>query len=357
MKYINNKRTGWQVGDKFFDNKWHAVQYATDNPLPYNVYCQNSTWDKVDWTIEPEQDIKQLEKNHAKYLRDKYETLLLFFSGGVDSNTVLDTFIKNKIPLDYICLWYVDKYETSYNKDIHLAMTYLKENESKLMGAKILCEKKLEHFEGNSIYNFEKPIHNVNFQLRFHHNSNTKSLELRNLELYKKVKENGCIITGANKPYVYKDKKGFYTQSMDVEDESWGDYYTEMFWMGEDPILYIKQCHLAKQWLEEHDLTATNQVYKSNDVNKFWELNQHFGRMSIDKFFFQKHCFADYIDDEYFGQHYGRDWGNSHWANYFKHWQYTDSYNNLKEELEKISEKFVESYKLQGWITEKRYLE
>jgi hypothetical protein len=86
MKYINNKRTGWQVGDKFFDNKWHAVQYATDNPLPYNVYCQNSTWDKVDWTIEPEQDIKQLEKNHAKYLRDKYETLLLFFSGGVDFN-------------------------------------------------------------------------------------------------------------------------------------------------------------------------------------------------------------------------------------------------------------------------------
>jgi hypothetical protein len=130
-----------------------------------------------------------------------------------------------------------------------------------------------------------------------------------------------------------------------------------MFWMGEDPILYIKQCHLAKQWLEEHDLTATNQLYKSNDVNKFWELNQHFGRMSIDKFFFQKHCFADYIDDEYFGQQYGRDWGNSHWANYFKHWQYTDSYNNLKEELEKISEKFVENYKLQGWITEKRYLE
>jgi hypothetical protein len=356
MKYIN-KRTGWQVGDKFFNNKWSAIQHASDNPLSYNAYCHDSTWNDVDWTIEPDQDIKQLEKNHAEYLRNKYKTLALFFSGGVDSSTVLDIFIEHKIQLDYICVWYVDKFDTAYNKDVQLAMQYLEENKSKLMGAKIICGKKLDHFEGNSIYNFKEDIRNTNWILRFHHLGHEENLKLRQPNIYNEIKENGCIITGGNKPYVYKDQKGFYMQFVDRNDENWGSPLQEMFWQGQDPTLQIKQCHLAKQWLEKHNSLSTNTIYQSNNTDIFWSLNEAFERTSIDEFFYKKHCFGDQINDKHFSQHYGRNWGNSYFANYFKEWQHSESYNNLVLALSKIDKKFLADHGTVGWLSEKRYLD
>jgi len=352
-----DKRTGWKVGDTFFNNKWDAVQFASDNPLPYNAYCNNDTWDDADWTREPTQDIKELQKNHAEYLRNKYKTLVLFFSGGIDSSTVLQTFIDNKIPLDYICVWYVNEPEASYNKDVQLAMEFLEKNKSKLMGAKIIYEKKLDHFEGNSIYNFKKPVRNANFQLRFHHIGNGESLKLRCPEIYCKVEENGCIVTGGNKPIVYKDEKGFYMRLIDTEEENWGQPLHEMFWVGKDPALQIKQCHLAKQWLEKNNLSNADSIYKTNDPKLCSSFNESFGRRSIHEFFDSKHCFGATIDDKCFSQHYGIGWGNNFWADYFKEWQYTESYFNLKEELEKIDEKFVKNCELFGWMTEKRYLD
>jgi hypothetical protein len=352
-----NNRTGWQVGDTFFDNKWDAIQYATDNPQAYKAYCNDSTWNNVDWTIEPDQDMQQLQKNHAEYLRNKYKTLALFFSGGVDSSTILDTFIDNKIPLDYICVWYVNEHTASYNKDVHLAMQYLEQNKSKLMGAKIIYGKKLDIFEGNSIYNFKKDIRDIHNTLRIHHCGHQENLELRRPDIYREIEEDGCIISGANKPYVYKDQKGFYAQHIDRDDENWGQPLLEMFWLGKDPTLQIKQCHLAKQWLKKHNLSNANEIYKSNDTAKFWSLNKSFGRTSIDKFFHWKGAFGDMIDDKYFSQGYNKNWGISYDANYFKEWQHTESYYNLILELDKIDKKFVENYWSHGWFAEKRYLD
>jgi len=357
MNYI--KRTGWQVGNNFFNNKWDAIQFATANPQhPYNAYCCDNTWDDADWTVEPKEDIKELEKKHAEHLRNKYKTLALFFSGGVDSSTVLDIFIRHKIPLDYICVLYVpDRESASYNKDAHLAMKYLEENKDKLMGAKIIYGSKPDHLEGNSIYNFKNNIHDVNWELRFHHVGHSENLKFIDPDAYRDVIENGCIVTGSNKPYVYKDEKGFYVQYVDWDDENWGQRHHEMFWQGEDPTLQIKQCHLAKQWLIENNLSNANEVYKSSDTDKFWSLNQRFGRMSIDEFFHRKHCFSDIIEDKYFSQTYGRNWGNMHYADYFDTWQQTESYKNLVLELDKMDKKFIDNYHSLGWITKKRYLE
>lgn len=355
---LRKPSTGWQVGDEFFNNKWDAIRYASSNdPQSYKAYLNDDTWDSADWTVEPEQDIKLLQKNHAEYLRNKYKTLVLFYSGGVDSSTVLNTFIENKIPLDYIFVWYVNEPDLAYNRDVQLAMQYLKENESKLMGAKVFYEKKADHFEGNSIYNFKEDIHNVNYQLRFHHVGHAHNLKIRHPEIYNKVEDDGCIITGSNKPYVFKDENGFYMQHVDFDDENWGRPLLEMFWKGEDPTLQIKQCHIAKRWLEKHNLTNSNAIYKSDDIDKFWDFNQSFGRMSIHEFFYQKHCFGDQIEDEYFSQSYGRTWGNSYFANYFKNWQYSESYYNLISEIDKLDKRFIENHKVVGWLTEKRYLD
>jgi len=354
---ITMNHTGWQVKEYVFDNKWDAVRYCSMRPNFYQAYCNDDTWNDADWTVEPTESIEQLQKNHAEYLREKYKTLVLFYSAGSDSQVLLETFIEHKIPLDYIYVQYVDVPDRNFNKDVHLALKYLEENKSKLMGAEIFYEKYLDHQEGNSIYNFNGNLRDTNFQLRFHHCGNCQSLQLRQPKVYEKVEDNGCIVTGGDKPYIIKDEKGFYMQQLDVTDENWGQPHHEMFWMGKDPSLQIKQCHLAKQWLEEHNLTETISIYSDKNSRDFFDLNRRFGRTFLDEHFNTKLCFGSMLEDKYFPQWYGVDWCNSHWVGHFSQWRDSDSYNSLKNELEKIDSKFVENYKLVGWSTAKRYLD
>lgn len=358
---METRKYGWTVGEKLFTNKWQAISYATKNPkLTYHAYCNDHTWDQANWTQEPKESITDLEIQHCEYLRKKYKTLVLFYSGGVDSHTVLENFLENKIPLDYICVCYVKEPQLTFNKDTQLAIEYLRQNESRLMGAKILYTSKLNHNEGNSIFNYKGDITQINFQLRFHHAGHRHVLKNRYPDVYEQIIKNGCIITGVNKPYVYYDSEnGYHMYHVDYDDENWGQPYLEMFWQGVDPKLQIKQCHLAKKWLIENKHNSTNTIYKSNDDVLFWDLNKSFGRKSMNDYFHKKYCFGETVHDQYFSQGYGSNWHNKYYADYMSSFQNTKAYVDLTKkltQLEKDDDRFISNYKLLGWITTKRYL-
>ena len=63
-----------------------------------NIY-KNSNWNK------PNELWNDLLKIRCKQLRDKYDYLVLWYSGGYDSQTVLNSFIVNQIPLDEIIIY------------------------------------------------------------------------------------------------------------------------------------------------------------------------------------------------------------------------------------------------------------
>jgi hypothetical protein len=46
--------------------------------------------------------LKTLYKERAQQLRENYDELILYYSGGADSHNILQTFLKNKIKLDYV---------------------------------------------------------------------------------------------------------------------------------------------------------------------------------------------------------------------------------------------------------------
>ena len=54
------------------------------------------------WTHEPPDDIEELYRQRALQLREQYDHLVLFYSGGADSTTILQAFIKNNIKLDLL---------------------------------------------------------------------------------------------------------------------------------------------------------------------------------------------------------------------------------------------------------------
>ena len=358
---------GWKVGDQYFNNKFIAVKYAIDNPLlSFNAYLLDEYLDEYDWTIEPDQTVEELQRQRAIQLREKYNTIVLCYGGGTDCHTLLQTFIKFKIPLDYICVWYVGSNpDTKWNLDTQLSIKYLNENKDKLMGAKVLYDRKLDNYEGNSIFN-HKPgndISKTNYQLVMHHIGYGSTVQIRHPALYEKVLKNGCILTGGNKPFIYKDENGYHSLFYDQDDESWGESNLEMFYIGSAPLI-IKQSHLAKKWLiKNKQFTGTDIVYRTNNNQAFKSLNESLGRIFMHERFLTKPNMRNlnYIVDNYFGSHKWNDEVTHYkWAKEWPNWEGSESYNDLLEQWRPLlyNKKFTGSNKrLIGWLCTKRYLQ
>lgn len=361
-------KTGWRVGDQLFENKWLAVEYAKANPtLEYNAYCMDNVWDNIDWTVEPDETVEELQKQRAIELREKYDTIVLCYGGGTDCHTLLQTFIKYKIPLDYICVWYVGSNpNTKWNLDTQISIKYLSDNKDKLMGAKILYDRKLDNYEGNSIFN-HKPGNNIsktNYQLVMYHIGYESTVKIRHPDIYENVLKNGCILTGGNKPFVYKDEDGYYSLFCDLDDESWGESNLEMFYIGSAKLI-IKQSHLAKKWLINNpQFAGTNKIYKTNQNGVFKSLNKSLGRIFLHERFEIKPDMRNlfYIQDNYFGkQKWNHEVTHYKWAKEWPNWEGSESYNDLVEQwLPFLSNKqFTDllNKRLTGWLCTKRYLQ
>ena len=358
--------TGWIVGDKFFRNKWHAIDYHVQNPqLAYSAYCNDDELDKWDWVIEPEESIEKLSAQRAIELREKYKTLVLCYSGGADSAAVLHTFMENKIPIEYIIMYHAgDDRSVSYNLDSQVVEKYLTANKDKLLGAKVIYERKPDPYEGNCIFSHipGESISKINEQLTWHHSGYQSIVRLRNPDIYEKVQDNGCIITGGNKPFLYKDEGGWYCQYNDWDEESWGGDL-EMFFVGHTKLC-VKQAHLAKHWLLKHpDVVDTNTIYKIPDRDgKFKDLNASFGRVFIDERFYIKPTMRglDWLYNEFGDFKWNKDVTLYRWYLEYPNWKDSESYKDLAKQYQwyKDHTDFVgESNKLKGWLSKKRYLQ
>jgi hypothetical protein len=88
------------VGDERFTSKTMAAIRATELNIPMTWNFHDDIFSKVKPTGKA--DLKELYKQRALQLREKYDYLILNYSGGSDSWTVLNTFLENNIKLDHV---------------------------------------------------------------------------------------------------------------------------------------------------------------------------------------------------------------------------------------------------------------
>ena len=96
----------------FSRQKWLAIENGYNNGLTFKEilskirvnYNKSNGFEEYDWTQEPH-GLGKLIKNHALYFRDNYTHLSILFSGGQDSNYILNTFLNNKIKVDEIIVY------------------------------------------------------------------------------------------------------------------------------------------------------------------------------------------------------------------------------------------------------------
>lgn len=111
---LHNSQGTWQVGGTHFTNKIQALLEATRTKLPVQYYFYHDVWKNFDRNLLGKIALKELYRQRAQMLRDKYDYLVLYYSGGSDSWTVLHTFLENNIKLDCVYVRWPFKAENSY---------------------------------------------------------------------------------------------------------------------------------------------------------------------------------------------------------------------------------------------------
>ena len=93
----------YTVNDKnFHTNKVAAVLEAQKTGADVNWYFHDSVFNSVNWRLEPEPTLDQIYKARAQQIREKYDYVVVFCSGGADSNNVIRTFMNNDIHVDEV---------------------------------------------------------------------------------------------------------------------------------------------------------------------------------------------------------------------------------------------------------------
>lgn len=109
----------FQVRDFKSFSKYEAWQYAYNNNISLselNYNFNDEYLNQFDWSVEPTETIDELYVKRARQLREKYDYLVLMYSGGIDSHVVLHTFLDNNIKIDEIIVCTNLKYLSKKHK-------------------------------------------------------------------------------------------------------------------------------------------------------------------------------------------------------------------------------------------------
>lgn len=142
--------------------KWSVVNYDTHQtqmfasrsaallhqktiagPSQIFFHCFETQMARLNFSTEPSQSLDQLLKERAQELRDSYRYLRLWVSGGSDSMTALNSFIKNNIYVDEIVMHLYDNDELNSSPIfmkkavIDVAIPFIQKNFDQLKNTKI----------------------------------------------------------------------------------------------------------------------------------------------------------------------------------------------------------------------------
>ena len=258
-----------------FVNKPDALKFASKFNKKVSWDFNDAVFSAFDWTTPIETSLPELYKQRAQQIRDTYDYVSLFLSGGVDSTNVLHSFIDNDIFLDEIVMYrpgsqikYANKIDKSLSNQWSelefAAIPYLKKQHinSKTLIREIDLEKCLDEFVANS--RLTQQWHQLNFITPTMWAKNAMCMTDKHwISLYDSGKSIGHIM-GSDKPRVRCRDGQYYMRFNDsgvttlhfqpqslLADESEKirkhQGYEMFYWTPDLPQLVIKQCQVIKQ--------------------------------------------------------------------------------------------------------------
>ena len=259
----------YQVGDLKTYSKLDAIliQSRTGHVPTWNF--NDSVFDCYDWTVEPTESLQELYRQRAQLIRDRYDYVVLFYSGGADSTNILQTFLKNDIKLDEIAQFYSlegdgGNADSNFNAEVtRVAIPWSLRVTEKFTHIKHRVIDQSQLIE--DIYDMPEIRHDFLYQQNtcISPNNFSRVYLRRVIKDYKDMIDQGkklCFVWGAEKPRVQLEHGRYCVKFLDMIDncvspwlqqQRFPGWYDELFYWSPDFVTgLIKQAHTVKRALE-----------------------------------------------------------------------------------------------------------
>ena len=236
----------YRVNNRVFFIAFADFIYAAHNCPHEHVFFEifNDQFSRVDWTRYPTESYTELYTRRAHQLRNKYDKIVIAFSGGTDSTTVLKSFYDNNLHVDsiYISHYNNDKYNRQFLGQPHVIADWVRKTwpeQSKHTDIEILdLSRYIEARYQKSEWILDQT---KTFHLRF--TTSPTTYEVTELFDQKYGAFRWALVTGHEKPEVTADHKYAY-----YVDHTFSNVMNrpnaELFYLTPDfPEISIKQAH------------------------------------------------------------------------------------------------------------------
>ena len=245
----------YRSGNQTFSNKAlafeHHFKYDTEKVM---FEFAHASFDTCDFAVEPQESFDELCKQRALQIRDSTPYLAVAYSGGSDSNHLIDCFVRNNIKIDEIVMlkdniltstnlphpqnWEIDNHAIPYIKSLNL--------DCKITVYDVtITESELENF--------------LNYDSQFLFNRHDSyDVTIINWLKFQKDRPDLIFTCGSTEPRVGYDNKvdKYYSFLYDTDNLRFRTHITSDFMpFYTDPAfpkLHIKQCHIMKNFFREH---------------------------------------------------------------------------------------------------------
>lgn len=246
-----------------FTSKIEALEYSLKSKLFPRFYYFDDIYGKVNWKIEPPEKLSYYYLQQAIRLREKYDYIVLCYSGGYDSTHMLETFALNNIKIDKIITIGAISQDSSENDDsnangelYHNAIPYIKE-----LGLESIYEifDYTKYFDSSK--NFSVSQYSTDWTNHLSGNYSPHTFFWRDLEKYA-VNESWrdkktALLFGRDRPTYnfsihHPGKRCFYfVDSLAITlGNSFGNEYCDrvnFYWDPHFPEILLKQLHILNK--------------------------------------------------------------------------------------------------------------
>ena len=253
----------FRVNNKIIFNHLLAKYESFVSKKPIEFVCHDQQNDQLNWLHEPTESMDQLMDRHACNLRNKYQHVMLSWSGGTDSHTIYNVFKRNNLHIDEIVIWVNDQYEPWYSSQY---VTWLKNNHHDPL-TKITVKERFDPAAKQQIVTGEDWIfQNISMIPKF-------AMGMADSVMWDYCADQyggstWCLVEGHEQPRVFiKDNKYYSCHDARTFLSVMNFKNIECFFS--EPLLALKQSHIIKRMLKlRMNANALNATIDP-DGNKF----------------------------------------------------------------------------------------
>ena len=276
----------YQVGEFKTYSKVEAIELSNKVGQPVHWNFNDEEFSMYNWTVEPTESLKELYQRRARQIRERYDYIVLWWSGGADSYTMLRAFVDQGLFVDELATFHNFGGDGSWD-------TYLNSEVKRVaipMAEKVLEASPNTKFRLVDHIDYQPNLFNVDDnKFDFFYKANAvfspnqlarRYIREKNqdyLDLFAQGKR-VCFIWGMDKPRVNLEvNKKYAMRFVDIVDNSVNPVTQQLnrpwendeffYWSPDSKDMLCKQGHIIMRYLKnipEQDLNSRWLARKGN---------------------------------------------------------------------------------------------